>query len=232
MVEDKETESLIEFVYCSLHQEKLEVPTDKTVITQICKGEHKEEKNGVKGFLEAYRYLHRLVDNKDAGLLDNNLICDVHKLLMDYRRNNCTIGCYSDKERVVEFEGKVWCYVTPHKMFERMQIMIDQYNNRWNVILMNKKNLKDGLQDLFPLLAWLIHSFLELHPFGDGNGRVIRLLYAYILEAYGISLPIPIFTESYNQWCHVLISTRMTGDFMELQSVLSSSFYSYCQYRQ
>ena len=62
------------------------------------------------GFIEAYHHLHQLSKDRDGGLLENNLICEAHKILMNHRKHLCTIGKYSRHDRLVEFEGHVHFY--------------------------------------------------------------------------------------------------------------------------
>ena len=116
--------------------------------------------------MKAYQYLHRLTQCDEAGLLDNNVICELHKILMNHRKGFCTVGKYSEKERIVEFEGTLHHYPTPSNMEDSMQILIYEYNNRWfTIIHLRDTDSKKALQDLIRLTAWFIYKFLELHPF-------------------------------------------------------------------
>ena len=52
------------------------------------------------------------------------------------------------------------------------------------LIRVAKYHLADGALHtdyLFRLAVWVLFEFLGLHPFSDGNGRVTRMLYRYIL---------------------------------------------------
>ena len=58
--------------------------------------------------VESSRYLHSLaLDYLEIGFLENNIICEVHKLLMEHRGHLCTVGQYSVKERATKFEWKI-----------------------------------------------------------------------------------------------------------------------------
>ncbi|RUA04256.1 MAG: hypothetical protein DSY43_06780 [Gammaproteobacteria bacterium] len=186
------------------------------------------------GFIEAYHHLHQLSKDRDGGLLENNLICEAHKILMNHRKHMCTIGEYSSRDRLVEFEGNIHYYTST--VGKEIQRLIDEYNKRWFTI--NCQRVNDGVQalkDLIHLLAWLVYTFLEIHPFGDGNGRIIRLLFTYIMEAYGFPFPVPIVwysqeefslkdsEEEYRTWCKILRRARLTDDFTDLENMFAHS---------
>jgi len=163
-----------------------------------------------------YNHLHQMSKDRDSGLLEKNIICEVHKILMNHRKHLCTIGEYSSHDRMVEFKGNIHYYTsTVGKLIPRF---IDQYNSRWFTI--NCQRMNDGAQALKYLIHLLVCSFLEIQFFGDENGRIIRLLFAYITEAYGFPFPVPIVwysqeefsskdsEEEYRTWCKILRKAR------------------------
>ena len=106
------------------------------------------------GFIEAYRYLHRLAsENLEIGLLENNIICEVHKILMEHRGHLCTAGQYSFKERVTEFGGKIHYYTRFCDIEQTMQILIDEFNRQLDEIHRKRLREMDGLK----LLTSLTH---------------------------------------------------------------------------
>ncbi len=62
-------------------------------------------------------------------------------------------------------DGKVHCYCPPEQVDSEIQRLLDLYE------------LYDNAH-IHPLLcaAWLHHRFIQIHPFADGNGRVVRAL--------------------------------------------------------
>ena len=64
---------------------------------------------------------------------------------------------------------------TPYKMQE-----LTQWIQEWL-----KKDKEEKHKTLIPFLAELHKSFIHIHPFDDGNGRVVRLLLSYILVRLG-----------------------------------------------
>jgi len=81
---------------------------------------------------------------------------------------------------------------------ERMQILIDWYNQNKN--------------KLHPLvLASIFHNqFVYIHPFHDGNGRVARLLFNFILIKHGF-FPIIFYNDDKNRYYNH-IRTAKNGD--------------------
>lgn len=212
------------FVFRSLEQEQ--IPLDGS---------------DAHGFRRAYCHLHVLSQDENGGLLENNLLCESHQILMSHRKGECTIGCYSDKPRVVEFEGDIHHYALDVE--EKMQRLIDDFNPRffhikWNV---RRTHPHQALQDLLHLLTWLVSEFLSIHPFGDGNGRMVRLLFAYILQAYGFPFPVPISLvtssepynlnslKTYHSWCKILNQAQQSQDLSLVHRILTSSLTSSCQ---
>jgi len=240
----RHNEMLARYICQSLKQENLGM-VDVQMIHQIMQNEAVDGASlhyrDTVGFIEAYHHLHQLSEDHDGGLLENNLICEAHKILMNHRKHlTCTIGEYSSHDRLVEFEGNIHYYKST--VGEDMQRLIDQYNKRWFAI--NCLRMNDSVQALkylIHLLAWLVYTFLEIHPFGDGNGRIIRLLFTYIMEAYGFPFPVPIVwlskdqlnsrdsEEKYYVWCKILRKARLTDDFTDLENMIAHSLNKFCE---
>jgi hypothetical protein len=158
---------------------------------------------------------------------------------MGHRSHLCTVGKYSARDLVVEFKGKLHFYPNPCDMEETIQRLIDEYNPRWFTLnCLRTIHSKKALEDLVHLTAWLVYTFLELHPFGDGNGRTIRLLYTYIMESYGFSFQVSPLRRNKDElcstenehyvWCQILWDVRFTGNLVELERCMIHSLQMSC----
>ena len=136
---------LAHYVCQSLKQENVGLADEATVYQILINGPDDDNQTldyrDTVGFIQAYRYLHSLaLDYLEIGLLENNIICEVHKLLMKHRGHLCTVGQYSVKERVTEFEGKMHYYTRYCDIEHTMQILIDEFNRRLDEI--HRKRLR------------------------------------------------------------------------------------------
>ena len=82
-----------------------------------------------------------------------------------------------------------------------LQCVVDKYNRQLRIIKneSQKPMTIELLVKIFKVATSFLFSFLQLHPFSDGNGRLGRLLCSHVL---GIFSPFP--TAVYN----VFSSTR------------------------
>lgn len=71
------------------------------------------------------------------------------------------------------------------------------------------------------LLARLHHEFTSIHPFDDGNGRVVRLLLNYVLLRAGL-LPLVIQSQARRRYLDV-IAFADAGDLQPLSAFLSEA---------
>jgi len=84
-------------------------------------------------------------------------------------RKKITPGKYKElPNHVLLPNGKIFRYAEPNEVPAKMQALVDWYNNT---------------KDLHPVIvaAKFHHEFVLIHPFGDGNGRVARLIMNYHL---------------------------------------------------
>jgi Fic family protein len=87
---------------------------------------------------------------------------------------------------VLTATGEIFHFATPEETPARMADFVQRLRAE-----MELPNLA-----LPTLLAWLHHDFIRIHPFDDGNGRVVRLLLNYVLLRLGL---LPLVIKSRNR---------------------------------
>ena len=139
--------------------------------------------------------------SSDYGLLEISLLQDTHRILLQGVRledGSTKPGIFSNQKRYTEFEGKTYYYPylpDPGQMENAVIEILGKCNTRFDCCT------RDGLKDfedfyyLFKTCTWLLFELLDLHPFGEGNGRLCRILCSYLLSTFS---PFP--TPVYNVW--------------------------------
>ncbi|KAK3718102.1 hypothetical protein QZH41_017200, partial [Actinostola sp. cb2023] len=72
---------------------------------------------------------------------------------------------------------------------ENLEVRLNVIVDRVNAWVFKNRNQGRSLEYLLHGVAWFVHGFLELHLFPDGNGRTVRLLYAYLMESGAVPFP-------------------------------------------
>ena len=137
-------------------------------------------------------------ESSDYGLLEISLLKEVHCVILKGIPTPPGFTCPGElckNPRECRFKGEVYQYPNPEDMEGALRNLLDYYNMLFDF------STKGGLQDiedyynLFKTCAWSLFELLDLHPFGDGNGRLCRLLCSYSLSFF---TPFP--TPIYNVW--------------------------------
>ncbi|CAG2231912.1 unnamed protein product [Mytilus edulis] len=124
-----------------------------------------------------------------VGLIDvETCIKSCHEILMCnlIDKMKTPAGKFSVLPRTAEFEGKQYfypSYKTEDVAFEALQAVVDQYNTMISEVS-KIDDEKEKLKNSFKCASVLLFSFLTLHPFSDGNGRLARLLCNHCLKTF------------------------------------------------
>lgn len=138
--------------------------------------------NHLNDHLDAFDFVFDVVRNNRP--LTNGFICELHQLItrhQDYAEGRDQFG---NKTKIQLLKGKFKerennptrpdgtriLYCPPEHVNAEMDRLIDIYNDLNN-------------QKVNPLIiaSWVHHAFTTIHPFQDGNGRVVRLIASLIL---------------------------------------------------
>ena len=116
---------------------------------------------------------------KENGLLTNNIILQIQKILED---NNAGFRKLPGTKLLNDKTGEI-VYTPPQDYDNIVSLMqnLEQYIN------------DDGLDDLDPItkMAIIHHQFESIHPFYDGNGRTGRIInILYLVQKGLLDLPI------------------------------------------
>ncbi|KAM9963310.1 hypothetical protein ACTFIW_006538 [Dictyostelium discoideum] len=138
------------------------------------------KKKEVNQHAKAYKFLCQ--ENKGKKLSEE-LILETHKILMDGLKRedgvDSNAGSYRSSPITVGRSG-IPC-TDPEIIQKHIKYIINYYNNQ--------NELEKG-NDPFYNAAKLKYSFLHIHPFVDGNGRLSRLLLNWSLLSNGLPFPV------------------------------------------
>ena len=135
----------------------------------------------------------------DYGLMAMSLLQETHRILLEdvpLGDGRTKPGIFSNQRRKAEGEWYEYPYLPEAEQMENaVTRLLDGCNKRFD--LCTKHGLKDfdDFYFLFKTCAWLLFELLDLHPFGEGNGRLCRILSSYLLSTFS---PFP--TPVYNVW--------------------------------
>jgi Fic family protein len=159
----------------------------------------------IEGHNEAIDYIVNVARNKEP--LTEALIRNLHKMILrePYEIDAVTIEGRPTKKivRVGEYKttpnyvktvtGETFYYTSPEDTPAKMEELMKWYKENQN----NKK--------IHPLMfaVEFHHRFIRIHPFDDGNGRVVRLLMNLLLMQKGLP-PVIIKTKEKEDYYRVL----------------------------
>lgn len=167
----------------------------------------------------AYKHLAREINDIKKrerhlylGMIDvETCILKTHSILMDGIDGNTKPGIFSTNERVAYFKGIKHIYpkfTTSDLAETAVQTLVDKYTDILEEIRKipdDPENEREKIAKSFKCGSIFLFGFLTLHPFGDGNGRLARLLCCYSLFTFS-----PFLTPIFN-----VFSSSVTDDYIE-----------------
>jgi len=221
----------VEWNYNSNHMEGNTLTYGDTLLLLIhgrTRGEHLlREYEEMRGHDLAIEHVRTLA--KEDGFLNEVDIRDLNRILLkegfwhvaqtpegEPTRKWIEPGRYKTQpNHVITATGERFHFTTPEETPAQMAEFV-----RWL-----HQELQIPILGLIAFLAQVHHRFIRIHPFDDGNGRVVRLLVNYILLRAGLP-PIVIKTKDRKRYLQTIASADAgdTGPFeMFLETTLEWS---------
>ena len=150
---------------------------------QDAKRSEKETMNTYRAMKEFHE---KHTEMEHTGLLTVQEICDIHKVLLN--------GLHEDNGEIrttdtyTHWANGVHFYPPPEIATQRFYALID-HHNMYMSVRQPDKDSEEYTGYIFKCAARLLFEFVDTHPFGDGNGRMCRLLANYVV---GLITPFPV----------------------------------------
>ena len=146
--------------------------------------ENLETVNTYEAVTELLHNTHEAMGN--TGILTVQQICDIHRVLLQGLLPDC--GKLRSREAYTHWHGGRHYYPPPNQAEDLFYALIDHHNKRMEECPY-ASNSDEYTSYIFNCAARLLFEFVSVHPFGDGNGRLCRLLATYVL---GLITPFPV----------------------------------------
>lgn len=135
----------------------------------------KETLNSHKAMTELHNIFEKEMEG--SGLLTVKQVCDIHSILMKGLHPDA--GKVRKNEAYTTWNG-VYFYPPPTTVGNRLYAHIDCHNIY--VSALPPKYSREEVEYVIKCAARIMFEFVNTHPFGDGNGRMCRLLANYVLH--------------------------------------------------
>ena len=130
--------------------------------------------------LNNFKALLELEDKKQE--ITNDLIFKIHKITVENTlEEDYNIGCYrTEPNEIINQNGKV--IFSPIANIEKMNLMM-------NLLLefLKDNEFSKPIDKIYKAISFHF-LFAFIHPFDDGNGRTVRILFTYLLKLYGYDM--------------------------------------------
>ena len=134
---------------------------------------------------------------KDKRPLTENFIRELNRIILvgDHykvegkKRNKVHTGIYKTRQNsVVTLSGEMFDFASPEETPAMMADLVAWY----------REAEKEGKLTIAELVAMFHYRYIRIHPFEDGNGRIVRLLVNYILHRHGYPMIVVSTTDRTN----------------------------------
>ncbi|KAK7462492.1 hypothetical protein BaRGS_00038461 [Batillaria attramentaria] len=181
-----------------------------------------QEETETRNLLQAWEHLSNMAekeaqsDPNTLGLLEiDSCVKEVHKILLQNIKCGTTPGHFSTRERYTElgYNGERHYYPKFETEEDAEKHVLDKIDT-YNALVSKIKEIQHPLGKismLFKCAAWILFEVISLHPFGNGNGRLCRMLCSYCLAVF-TPFPTPIYnvysTSTKEDYINAIVETR------------------------
>ena len=130
--------------------------------------------------LNNFKALLELEDKKQE--ITNDLIFRIHKITVENTlEEDYNIGCYrTEPNEIINQNGKV--IFSPIANIEKMNLMMNSL-----LEFLKDNEFSKPIDKIYKAISFHF-LFAFIHPFDDGNGRTVRILFTYLLKLYGYDM--------------------------------------------
>jgi fido (protein-threonine AMPylation protein) len=175
----------VEFIYHSNSGDSVSSQTwrgTEEIVESLLEKEGKDGKEAIriKNIHKAMAQFFAIFNDEMKGILTVQQICDVHKILMKGLHRNA--GEIRVADAFTYWNGELHRYPEPEKVEDLFYAVIDHHTLYINGLSKITKGTQEEIEYVFKSAARLLYDFVDtVHPFGNGNGRMCRLLANYVL---------------------------------------------------
>lgn len=146
----------------------------------LAKGKSEPKNKSEFMVLNNFKALIELEDKKDE--VSNDLIYLIHKITVENTLDDdYNIGSYrTEPNEIINQNGKV--IFTPVSNIITMNKMINEL-----IEFLKDDEFSKPMEKIYKAIAFHF-LFAYIHPFDDGNGRTVRILFTYLLKHYGYDM--------------------------------------------
>jgi len=184
------------------------VPNVEAVILDVINGKRQENSIDEKTIAKIYNlnktvklffpYPFPSTENFDISTFTTDYACRLHESIGDGIIQNC--GVY--RTTLASAAQMEYEYCPPYLIRKRMGSLFTETRALMNPL--------PSMEMAVKIASSFVGTFLEIHPFSNGNGRTARLLLSFLLSPYTV-VPLPLYNTSTNSdvWIECLHHGRL-----------------------
>jgi Fic family protein len=146
----------------------------------LAKGYEKPKNKDEIMVLNNFKALIELREKNE--LINHNLIKNLHKIITDKTLEDENDSGIYRKEANMIVDDKQKIIFSPPANIDNMNKMLDKL-----LKFLEVDEFKKPIDDIYKSIAFHF-LFAYIHPFMDGNGRTVRILFTYLLKYYGYDM--------------------------------------------